>query len=612
MALPAMGDSKGAAIAKLSAGQLKQVLQPITDPITKAVEMIKSPRALISAATGGLPIVEQLLDFGTGLKNIVFGKSKGDSVEEKLDDQNEKLDGQGETLDDIRDNQKSLLKTVAKFFAFSKLMGKLDTLRENRRDARAVKNAALERSRFLESTRERLRGMRGPAAGGAMASGAGASDGGGGFFSGLLGGLGMTLGGAAGLKLSAAMGLSAMVGIMGKLIKGLITAIAGGIARIFGAIGMAGKAIQKILTGIARGIAAFGKASVFKGIGALALLGAALLPWSFSLKQFKDIDWDQVMKGALAIGAFSAMAALLGVVGKQAIAGSVAMTILGVALIPFSHALGMFADVEWDSVIKGGIALAGFSVIAGILGTPPIVAAVIAGSVAIGAMGLALIPFAGAMNIFALAMPAFSTAFTVFTEAIGGLVGTVGNTLERILDKFIELSKQKGSGLVSMAKGIALVTGALAGFVALDIVAGVAGTVSNVVSSMGNWVSGFFGGEGIKSPLQALAALASLGEASGGSLAASGQGVANLAKGLKELNSIDIDANRMDAAMGTLLSLASTQTAAAQRLEGSAIGASVVHAPTTTVHNTSTQNQNVFDSGPTVDHGLSSAPQISG
>ncbi len=163
-----------------------------------------------------------------------------------------------------------------------------------------------------------------------------------------------------------------------------------------------------------------------------------------------------------------------------------------------------------------------------------------------------------------------------------------------------------------MAKGIALVTGALAGFVALDIVAGVAGTVSNVVSSMGNWVSGFFGGEGIKSPLQALAALASLGEASGGSLAASGQGVANLAKGLKELNSIDIDANRMDAAMGTLLSLASTQTAAAQRLEGSATGTSVVHAPTTTVHNTSTQNQNVFDSGPTVDHGLSTAPQISG
>jgi hypothetical protein len=645
--LPNMNNSKGVSVAKLTADQIKQSLAPVTEPLTRALTTLSNPRSIISAATGGMPIVEQLLDFGVGLKDIVFGKS-GDkeSVSGKLDDQND-------TLDDIKDNQKSLLSSVLKFFAFSSLMKKLDIAREKRRDARTIKEAALARTRSMETMRESMRAKRRSKV--KIGKGAPSGEEGGGFWSSLLSGVGAA---TAGLGVTA---LGRKIGFF-SLINGIVTAItetagaiARGLTRIIASFGILGKVFSRILGGIAAGIRSFGRPMVFTGIANLAALGVVLAGWSLALKQFKGIDFDQVGKAVLAMGALSAVVSGMALLSKNIFLGVAALGAIGFAIMPFTQSLKMFVDINWDDVMYGAAALAGFAAIAGVLGIGPIPLAIIAGSVAIGALGLALIPFAGAMNLFAKAIPAFATGFERFTEAIGGIVGSVGDTLISILDKFAELSEKDGSGLSSMASGIWDITKALAGFMALQLGSKGLGALGNVVGSVGNWITGFIGGTPMKSPIELLAALASMGEASGTALVQAGFGINEITKGLKTFTDMEINPDNMEGLASILqtlseteigkispnlkdlgvammgvgtglsalnntniqglgpkfreLSQASAATAAAQRQEGGG-GSGVVVTDASTKVNYNTQNtpMNVFAGGPVVDHDLANAP----
>ena len=133
------------------------------------------------------------------------------------------------------------------------------------------------------------------------------------------------------------------------------------------------------------------KSSLIKGAAALLIMGAALIPVAYAFNLMGSIDFVSVLLAGIAIAGFAVMAAVLGYVAPYIIAGSVALAVLGVALIPAAIAFNLFGAVNWGSVFLGILAIGVLAVAAAFMGS--VAPLIIAGAIAIGALGLALIPF---------------------------------------------------------------------------------------------------------------------------------------------------------------------------------------------------------------------------
>ena len=266
----------------------------------------------------------------------------------------------------------------------------------------------------------------------------------------------------------------------------------GGGGGFLGAIAKTGKAlgkgIQGLLTGLAKGIGAFGDGKVLKGILAIGLLGVALVPFAFGLKQFTDINFKELIKGAGALVIFAVAAGIMGKFVSHILLGSAAIAVLGIALIPFAFALSMFADVSWSDVFIGLGALAAFAVVAGLIGLA--LPFVLAGSLAIAALGAALIPAALAMVIFGAAAVIFGVGLTLIGEALHLIVGAVGDFLTTIVDNFIRLGEMGGAGMLSAAVGITALAVALVAFTAAGAAAQLLATASSVAASAMSFLFG--------------------------------------------------------------------------------------------------------------------------
>ena len=127
-----------------------------------------------------------------------------------------------------------------------------------------------------------------------------------------------------------------------------------------GKVGTAGGGASLGLKGLAEGLKAMGDTGVFKGILAMALLGPAMIIF------LPAIPGLLVMAGvgALAIpivGGFKAIAKGFGVMGKalpNIIQGSIAMMLVGVALLPFVGAAYLMSQIDWLNVLFGiGVAV---------------------------------------------------------------------------------------------------------------------------------------------------------------------------------------------------------------------------------------------------------------
>lgn len=314
-----------------------------------------------------------------------------------------------------------------------------------------------------------------------------------------------------------------------------------------------GKGIQGLLTGLAKGIGAFGDAKVFKGILAIGLLGLALPLFVLGLSSFSsDVDWKGVGLGSLALIGFAIAAGIVGKFATQIIMGSVAIGALGVALIPFSFALGMFSDIDFASVFIGLGALAAFAVVAGIMSLAAV--PILIGTAVIAALGVALIPVAAAFMLFGKAAEFFGQGMMYIGAAISMVVGAIGDFMVNIIDKFIELAGVGGGGLVSAAGGIVAVTAALAAFLALSVAGGVASSVGNVIGSVGDWVSGWFGGEPAASPMDMLGALTSFGEVGEG-IGIGAAGIYELMDSLEAFGALQIDSDTMNETIGVVAGL---------------------------------------------------------
>ena len=161
-----------------------------------------------------------------------------------------------------------------------------------------------------------------------------------------------------------------------------------------------GKGPGGFLKSLGDGLASIGKqfGDVVKGALALGITGVALgASFAVAMMMVKDIDPVQMIAFAGSLSVLGLTVALLGKVGSQVIQGALALGILAIALIPAAFAFSLLSGVDTDSLIAFSIALPLLSLAAAGLGF--IAPLIIAGSLAIAALGLALIPAAMAFNM---------------------------------------------------------------------------------------------------------------------------------------------------------------------------------------------------------------------
>jgi hypothetical protein len=285
-----------------------------------------------------------------------------------------------------------------------------------------------------------------------------------------------------------AFGKNATIGAIAKLALG-------GIALDLFALGVPGllllqlvngTLIEKTLGGIGKGIAAFSQnvsyGDLIKGAVAIALLGASLIPAAYAFKQFSDVKWEDMAKAGVALIGLGVAGTILGGMAPELILGAIAIAALGASLIPSAIAFKMFADVNWESLAKAGVALIGLGVAGALFGS--LMPLMLMGAVAIAALGASLIPFAFALNLMVPALPAFSQLLTsiqsidvskllaigpaligigVGLAALGGggVLAAIGSFLGGDPIKKIERLAKAGDGLMKTSSALQGVASAL-------------------------------------------------------------------------------------------------------------------------------------------------------
>jgi hypothetical protein len=233
------------------------------------------------------------------------------------------------------------------------------------------------------------------------------------------------------------------------------------------------------------------------GIGLLAI-GAALFVAAKAFQQFGEVEWESIGKGMVALGGLVLAALALDKVKGNIIAGAAALGVLALATWAIGEALGTFAELDWETIGKGMLAVAGLGVIGAIAGlAAPLIAA---GGAALLVMGAAL-------------------------YVIGEAMQAVGKGFSEMADGLEKIGQLDGSNLLLVGAGLASIG---AGMAALGVGTAVAG-VTNLVSGFLHAVTGQ------KSPVEQIMMLGEKGDL----INQAGTGMVNIARGLGMFSQVD-------------------------------------------------------------------------
>jgi hypothetical protein len=170
-------------------------------------------------------------------------------------------------------------------------------------------------------------------------------------------------------------------------IKNGLTALSEGIANVGKNIGKAvGGLIQGTLEGVGKGLAALGKPRAILGAATLGLLAGTMFLAAKSFQAFAEVSWSDIGKGFVALLGLGAVSVVLGLALPLIIPGAIAIGALGLALIPFAAAANIAAPAMEQ--LMGGLALIKDVPITTLLGLGPALAGIALGLAAFSAGGL--------------------------------------------------------------------------------------------------------------------------------------------------------------------------------------------------------------------------------
>ena len=237
-----------------------------------------------------------------------------------------------------------------------------------------------------------------------------------------------------------------------------------------------GAGIRGFLKGLGDGLASIGRqiGDVIKGSIAIGVAGLALGgSFALALRMVKDVDPAQMLAFAGSLSMLGMTLAVLGKVGGSIIQGALAMGILGVALIPAAYGFSLLKDINPGQMFAfaGALTLLGLAA-AGLGFLFPFIAA---GAGAIALLGASLIPAALAFNLL---------GNTPIDSIISKLTGLAAIAPQLLL---------VGAGLMGIAAGLGMI--AISGIAAIPALAALSAFA--LVASPLTALGGLFGdGEG--------------------------------------------------------------------------------------------------------------------
>jgi hypothetical protein len=256
----------------------------------------------------------------------------------------------------------------------------------------------------------------------------------------------------------------------GKVLFGALSLSLAGLAftvMTLGVIGMAAVALLGIPTGVAltalgKGFKSFGD-NALKGVLVFGLLAGVIGLSALAFQQFAGVDWTSVIFGGIALAAFALGAFAISKVANDIIKGSIAIAILGIALIPFTYAMSLLAGLSMESVAAAAVGLVLFAGAVFALGAIMFSGV---GALVFGAGILALIALGGALMILGVGISVLAGGMT----ALNGVLGPIATSISTIMTSL--------GGILGMIGPIALLSMALFGLGASMIFLGSAGLIA--------------------------------------------------------------------------------------------------------------------------------------
>jgi hypothetical protein len=278
-----------------------------------------------------------------------------------------------------------------------------------------------------------------------------------------------------------------------------------------------GSAIDSILSGIGKGVSSLGKmiSSLGKGIGSavdsiFSGIGKAVASMGKGIGSAIDSILSGIGKG-------------LNSFGPKALVGAAAMLVLASSVWVLSEAIQNMAGTSWEDMAKIGVAIVGLGIAGAALGLASEL--IIPGAIALGLLGIALIPLAAALNIATPAMGAFGDLIGKAFNGISEVVTSVGTSLVGI---FTALSMADPIQLAGTAVALGLLSAALVAFGGGSALAGI-----------GSAIGDFFGGDPIEK-LQKFADIADPLNIAANAVRMLGESIGVLSKNLGEADLKDL------------------------------------------------------------------------
>jgi hypothetical protein len=257
---------------------------------------------------------------------------------------------------------------------------------------------------------------------------------------------------------SMAIGLTAMG--TGKVSFGAANLVATGIGfsiMTLGAIGMGiiallGAPLGAGLSALSAGLTTMGSPSIFKGAIGLALIGAALIPFTFALSLLQGVDAGVILATVGSFVILGIAAAAIGAAFPLIAMGALGITLIGLSLIPFTFALSQLKSVDPNILLTTAISLAAFAGTAALIGmVSPLI---ISGSSAIVILSLALIPFGYALSYI-------TPMIEIFANTITKMFSTIPQIIQSVTDGLVKLSSIDASGFINLGIGLVALGGSI-------------------------------------------------------------------------------------------------------------------------------------------------------
>jgi len=231
--------------------------------------------------------------------------------------------------------------------------------------------------------------------------------------------------------------------------------------------------------------------NLLKGAAAILILAAALFVAAKAFQEFGSVTWPAVGMGLASLVGLAGIAYVLGKAQGEMIKGALAVAILGAALIPFAYSMSLIAGLDIGSVMAAAAGLVVFS--AAIFGLGALMMTGV-GAVVFGAGLVALAGLGASMIILGAGLLVAAAGF----QAIGGSMGSVVSLISQVKDvlggmfQYIAPIAALSLALVGLAGALTMV--GVAGIAALPGLMAVAavGTIAMGVGSL----LGFGGEEG--------------------------------------------------------------------------------------------------------------------